>query len=67
MSQKQLLTLGKVAAEVGAPLHTVEYIVRSRGIKEAARAGRLRVFAPDVVEQVQGFLRKRKELHRCSA
>jgi hypothetical protein len=38
-----LRTPGVVARELGAPLHRVQYILRSRGIAPAARAGRLRL------------------------
>lgn len=48
-----LMTLGKVAALLGQPLHRVAYIVRSRNIREAARAGRLRVFDMQAMEQIR--------------
>jgi len=51
-----LLTVGEIAQRLGVPLHRVEYLIRSRRIVPASRAGNVRVFAEDDV------LRLAKEL-----
>jgi hypothetical protein len=49
----QLLTTGEIAARLGQPIHRVDYVVRARGIRPAARAGRLRVFGTEAIAQIQ--------------
>ena len=50
----QLLTLGRVAEELGEPLHRVAYVVRSREhIVERARAGMLRLYDQDVIALIR--------------
>lgn len=49
----QLLTVGEIAIRLGQPVHRVDYAIRSRGIRPAARAGRLRVFSTEAIAQIQ--------------
>jgi hypothetical protein len=51
-----LRTPGVVAREVGAPLHRVQYVLRTRKIAPAARAGRLRLLDAKGVEAVRKAL-----------
>jgi DNA-binding transcriptional MerR regulator len=53
MSVANLLTVGQIAQRAGVPIHRVEYFISSRKISPVARAGQLRIFAEDVVEQIQ--------------
>ena len=57
-----LLTAGRIAEAVGAPLHRVQHILATRDhIKPRARAGVLRLYAADSVAMV------RHELHAIDA
>ena len=38
-----LMTIGQIAQQLDQPLHRINYVINSRNIREAARAGRLRV------------------------
>ena len=42
-----LLTVGEIARRTRAPVHRVEYILRTRDIAPASWAGNARVFAED--------------------
>ena len=58
MSQ-QLHTVGLIAEKIGVPVHRVEYVLRTRNIKPAFRAGGLRIFTPeqadDIAEVIQSI------------
>jgi hypothetical protein len=42
-------TVGEIAQRLGESLHRIEYVIRSRCIQPAGRAGNVRIFAePDV-------------------
>ena len=53
-----LRTLGRMAEEIGQPIHRVDYVVRTRGIPATAKAGRLRLYGRAAVAAV------REEIHR---
>lgn len=55
-----LRTPGQIAKLLGVPLHRVQYAILSRGIKESSRAGQLRLFGLDAVEQIAEALCTRK-------
>ena len=38
-------TVGEIARRLGVPVHRVQYVVRSRGISPACRAGNAHVFS----------------------
>jgi DNA-binding transcriptional MerR regulator len=49
MSGPSQNTVGEIARRTNQPIHRIEYLIRSRGIEPASRAGNARVFAePDV-------------------
>ena len=52
------LTIGEIARRLGWPNHVVEYLIRSRQIEPAFRAGNLRVFPETVIEQLRNERRK---------
>jgi hypothetical protein len=56
----QLRTPGVIAAELGAPLNRVLYVLRTRGhlIKPIGRAGCLRLYSPAAVVMVRDALRE---------
>jgi hypothetical protein len=54
----QLRTPGVLAAEVGAPLSRVLYILRNRDIRPIGRAGCLRLYERGAVETVRQALRE---------
>ena len=57
--EPRLRTVGRMAEELGEPLHRVVHVLRSRrGIRPAARAGRLRLFDRAAVEAVRRELGK---------
>lgn len=46
-------TTGRIAGKLGVPLHRVNYIIRSRGLKPAALAGRLRLYDRETVAMIR--------------
>ncbi len=51
-----LPTIGEIAARLGVPLHRVGYVIDSRGIRPAGRAGHARVFTEADVDHIAGEL-----------
>ena len=49
-------TIGVIARRLNVPQHRVEYVIRSRGIRPAARAGNARIFTEDDVGHIQSEL-----------
>lgn len=52
-----LPTVGEIARQTGYPIHRVEYVIRSRNIRPASRAGNVRVFTEADVEHIAHELR----------
>jgi len=53
----RLRTPGVIAAELGEPLHRVQYVLRTRiHIRPAATAGRLRLFDTQAVAMIRHAL-----------
>ena len=46
-------TLGKIAADLGVAPHRVDYVIRTRRIREAARAGRFRLYDREAFEAIR--------------
>ncbi len=53
-----LPTVGEIARRHAVAVHRVEYVIRSRTIKPAARAGNSRVFSETQVERIGSELRR---------
>jgi hypothetical protein len=51
-------TVGEIARRVGAPVHKVEYVIRTRGIRPCGRAGNARVFSEVDVARISSELRR---------
>lgn len=51
-------TVGEIAKQLGEPLHRIEYIIRSRNIQPASRAGNVRIFAEAEVAHIADQLRQ---------
>ncbi len=51
-------TTGAIAQRLGEPLHRVEYVIRSRHIRPAHRAGHVRIFTEADVATVREELRR---------
>ena len=49
-------TVGEIARRLGHPVHRVEYVIRSRQICPAGRAGNCRVFAEHDVARIASEL-----------
>jgi hypothetical protein len=62
----QLRTPGAIAAEVGAPLSSVLYLLRKLEIKPIGRAGILRLYDHEAVETVRRALLERQDPSRRS-
>lgn len=56
VSPPSLPTVGKIAADLGEPLHRVAYAIRSRGIRPSAHAGRLRLYDRAAVARIRQAL-----------
>jgi DNA-binding transcriptional MerR regulator len=50
-------TVGEIARRNGVSVHKVEYVIRSRNMQPAARAGNARVFGAEDVERIGAELR----------
>ena len=49
----KLLTVGEITRRLNEPAHRVEYVIRSRNIREAGRAGAYRVFTEADCEYIR--------------
>ncbi len=54
--EPQLATVGLIARSLGVPVSRVQYIVLTRGIRPAARAGTLRLFDTAAERQIEEAL-----------
>ncbi|MCC5831326.1 MAG: hypothetical protein JJU36_17950 [Phycisphaeraceae bacterium] len=53
-AERVVLTVGRIAAALGQPVHRIDYILRTRpDLKPFARAGRVRVYAPEVLSRLR--------------
>ena len=50
-------TVGEIARRLGESLHRIEYVIRSRNIQPAGRAGHARIFAEADVAYIADELR----------
>lgn len=50
-------TVGEIARRLGESLHRIEYVIRSRNIQPAGRAGHVRIFAEADVAHIADELR----------
>jgi hypothetical protein len=57
---EDLLTVGAIARRLGVPPHRIQYQILRLSLKSAARAGVLRLFDAQAVEQIGEALRTRK-------
>lgn len=53
-----LATIGKIARQLNEPVHRIEYILRSRGIRAESRAGNCRVFSATAVDRIASEIRR---------
>ena len=51
-------TIGEIARRTGYPVHKVTYVIRTRGLEPAERAGNLRVFSESDVQFIGSELRR---------
>ena len=58
VSTPTALTVGEIAKRLGVPLHRVLYVVRSRDIRPASRAGNVRVFAESDLMYIGSEIRR---------
>lgn len=49
----EAFTIGDLAEACKAPIHRIEYLVRSRKITPLMRAGRYRLYSPKVVDTLK--------------
>lgn len=52
------LTIGEIARRLSAPIHRIEYVISSRGLKATQRAGHIRVFSEADVTYIEQILRR---------
>jgi hypothetical protein len=52
MAAAPSLTVGVIARRLNEPLHRINYVLRTRGIKPAGIAGAYRVFTEEQVAQI---------------
>jgi hypothetical protein len=62
----QILTLGELVRRIGCPIHRVNYIIRSRNIRPAQRAGRARIFSEKDAAFIQDEIRRIDRGHSLS-
>ncbi len=51
-------TVGEIARRLSEPVHRIEYVIRSRGIRPSGLAGVARVFTDSDVERIASELRR---------
>ncbi len=51
-------TIGEIARRLGVAVHRVEYVIRTRNLRPAARAGNIRVFSANDVDFVGAEIRR---------
>jgi len=51
-------TIGEIARRLGVAVHRVEYVIRTRNLRPAARAGNIRVFSETDVAYVASEVRR---------
>ena len=51
-------TVGEIARRLNQPIHRIEYVIRSRGIRPTGLAGIARVFTDMDVDRIAGELRR---------
>ncbi len=51
-------TVGEIARRLGESLHRIEYVIRSRNIRPAGRAGHVRIFGEADVAHIADELRQ---------
>ena len=54
--EPQALTVGEIARRLGCPVHRIEYLIRSRGMRPSYRAGNARVFTQAQFEDMAGAI-----------
>lgn len=62
-------TIGEIVRRTGFPLHRIEYVIRTRGIRPTGRAGNARIFTEVDVSRIASELRRidnEKEGHQCN-
>ena len=55
---KRLLTIGEIASQLGVPAHRVGYVIRTREIIPAGRAGISRVFSDADLARIDSELKR---------
>ena len=58
MARQTIPTVGEIAHRLTAPIHAVEYIIRSRGISPVAWAGNARIFTEADVAHIASELKR---------
>ena len=58
LSTTTVPTVGEIARRLGESLHRIEYVIRSRNIRPAGRAGHVRIFAEAEVAHIADELRR---------
>lgn len=56
-----LMSIGRIMAETGEPLHRITYVIRSRGIPAVARFGNARAFDREGVERIKAALAESRQ------
>lgn len=56
-----LLTVGELAKRLDVPIHRVEYLIRSRNLQPAQRAGNNRVFTESDLQYLAGIINRAAE------
>lgn len=65
--EREIFTIGEVAALLGAPVHRVTNIVNTRAhIKPADRIGNLRVYSRDAIALIRSELARIDQRYTCN-
>lgn len=57
-ADNKALTIGHIAARCGVPIHRVEYVVKTRDIRPACRAGLARIFDESAADRIESEIRR---------
>ena len=51
-------TVGEIARRLGEPVHRIEYVIRTRGLKPVSRAGHAGIYSEADVQYIASELRR---------
>ena len=57
-TEAKALTVGEIARRLKCPIHRIEYVIDSRGLKPTAWAGHARIFSESDLQFIESVLHR---------